>query len=99
MGRTLPTFTQLVDRERERWVAFRRALRREDREAFDALFAAARYHAAPAAYASDALPFEAMVLGVLVEMQKRIAALEERLGRPCLGSSTMNPTAPESPSG
>lgn len=80
MGRTLPTFTDLVRSEQDRWARFRRALRKEDRDAFDALFAAARYHSAPGAYASDTLPFEAMVLAMLVEIEKRLDALEKRMG-------------------
>jgi hypothetical protein len=45
MGRTLATFTQLLQQELDSWRRYRRALRREDQQAFDALFAAARYHA------------------------------------------------------
>lgn len=97
MGRTLPTFTDLVHRERERWAVFRRALRREDREAFDALFAAARYHAVAGAAAADALPFEAMVLAMLVSIERRLQALEQRCA--CRGSSTSNPPRTESPAG
>ena len=80
MGRTLATFTQLVQNEMERWSKFRRALRREDREALDALMSAARYHAAAGAYASDALPFEVMVLSMLVAQQREIETLRKRMG-------------------
>jgi hypothetical protein len=85
MGRTLPTFTMLVEQEAARWAKFRRALRREDQEAFDALLAAARYHAAAGAYASDALPFETMLLSMLVAQQRQIDTLQKRLARhePC----------------
>ena len=79
MGRTLPTFTNLVQREAERWAKFRRALRREDQEAFDALIGAARYHAAAGAYASDALPFEVMVVAMLVAQQRELDVLRRRL--------------------
>ena len=46
MGRTVLSFTQELSREEESWKGFRRALRRVDRELFDELFAAARYHTA-----------------------------------------------------
>ena len=42
MGRTLATFTQLVQQEIDSWSRYRRALRREDQQALDVLFAAAR---------------------------------------------------------
>ena len=42
MGRTLATFTQLIQLEIDSWRRYRRALRREDQQALDALFAAAR---------------------------------------------------------
>ena len=38
MGRTVPTFRQLIDDAIARWAKFRRALRREDQEYFDRLF-------------------------------------------------------------
>ena len=80
MGRTLATFTQLVQAETERWSKFRRALRREDQDAFDALMAAARHHAAAGAFASDALPFEVMVVAMLVAQQREIHELRAKLG-------------------
>jgi len=79
MGRTLPTFTQLVRQEAERWHKFRRALRKEDQEALDELFAAARFHSAAGAYASGAIPFETMILSMLIEEHKTVKALQEKV--------------------
>jgi hypothetical protein len=42
MGRTVPTFTMVVQQELQSWSKFRRGLRRDDQEAFDELFRAAR---------------------------------------------------------
>ena len=50
MGRTLTTFTQLVWQEIESLRRYRRALRQEDQQALDALFAAARCHSSAGAY-------------------------------------------------
>ncbi len=80
MGRTLETFTRLVDREKGRLKKFRRALRREDQEVLDELFAAARYHAAAGAYAGDSVPLEIMLLSMLIEQRKEINRLREHLG-------------------
>ncbi len=45
----------------------------------DELFAASRQHLAAAAYASHLLPFEIMLLGMLVEQHKQIRLLNARL--------------------
>ena len=39
----------------------------------------ARFHAAPAAYASRPNPMEPIVVGMLIEMLKRLREVEERL--------------------
>jgi hypothetical protein len=36
------TFRQVIERERRRWLPFRRALSKEDQEAFDQMFACAK---------------------------------------------------------
>ena len=42
MGRTVPTFVQLIQDAAERWKKFRWALRREDQPHFDRLFVRVR---------------------------------------------------------
>jgi hypothetical protein len=79
MGRTLSTFTQLIDQEKEAWKDFRRALRKEDQEVFDRLFQGAKYHMASGVYASKAHPFEAIVMAILLEMRKSIIGLEQKV--------------------
>jgi len=86
MGRTVLPFTQELYREEESWRAFRRALRREDRELFDALFEAARYHTAACSCAGRAVPFDAILMGILIEerraareLARRVEELERRL--------------------
>ncbi len=54
MGRTVLPFSQVLEREYEEWKKFRRALRKEDQEAFDRLFDRAKLHVQAAAYASHA---------------------------------------------
>lgn len=79
MGRTVAPFSQVLEAEFESWNKFRRALRREDQEAFDALFAAAKFHVAAMVYASRLTPVEAIFMGILVEHQKAIAQLKGRV--------------------
>ena len=79
MGRTLPSITQTFLTEQESLTRFRRALRREDQIALDDLLAAARRHLAAAAYASHLLPFEIMLLAMLVEEHKELMRLRTLL--------------------
>jgi hypothetical protein len=79
MGRTLPSITQAFLQEQQSLAKFRRALRRQDQRALDDLLADSRQHLAAAAYASHLLPFEVMLLAMLVEEHKRVRKLEQRL--------------------
>lgn len=76
MGRTLQTTNQLILEEQDAFKNFRRALRKTDQEHFDALFAAARNHTVAISQANHALPFEAVLLAMLIEQSRRIAQLE-----------------------
>jgi hypothetical protein len=78
MGRTLPTIVQLLHSEQELWKDFRRALRREDQEAFDALWRHARRHAAPLSMAGRPVPMEGILMAMLVGLARRVAELEGR---------------------
>jgi hypothetical protein len=75
MGRTLPSITQVFLQEQESFARFRRALRRSDQLALDDLFASARQHLAAAAHAAHALPFEIMLLSMLLEEHKEVMRL------------------------
>jgi hypothetical protein len=58
---------------------FRRALRGEDRNAFDSLMNKAREHASSCTVAPLLDPMDAMFLSMLVEQQKEICSLREAL--------------------
>ena len=68
---------QTLQAEEQAWKLFRRALRKEDQEAFDALWRFARYHAAPASMASRPMPFEAALMAMLVAMERQILEIEK----------------------
>lgn len=78
MGRTLPTVVQLIDVEKDSWKHFRRTLRKEDQEAFDALWRLCRRHAAPIAMASRPVPNDAMMMAMLVGLFRMLLDLRER---------------------
>ena len=79
MGRTQQTTTQLILDERSAFSGFRRALRRGDQQLFDRLFASARRHTAAIGQANHSLPFEAVMLAMLIEQAKEIEELKREL--------------------
>ncbi|HUI64649.1 MAG TPA: hypothetical protein VL126_07400 [Bacteroidota bacterium] len=81
MGRTVPTFTMVIQQEMESWGKFRRGLRREDQEALDELFRAARLQLAGSAYAARPIPFESIAMCMLLAQYRMIAQLQRRVER------------------
>lgn len=76
MGRTVETFTMVIQEQRSRWKKFREALRKEDQEVLDELFRAPKIHLAACAYAVTPIPFENIVMSMLVEERKKTIALQ-----------------------
>ncbi len=79
MGRTLPTFCQLVEETAQHWAKFRRALRREDQEYFDRLFLRVRSYTQAATYQCSDNPMEATLLAIALDQEKRLAMIERLL--------------------
>lgn len=84
MGRTNPTFRDVLNRFETDWQPYRRALRREYQEDFDRVMEGARRFADAAGkqnavHPQDAIMFS-MILSVAVqqrELEERIEALEQ----------------------
>jgi hypothetical protein len=79
MGRTVLPFSQVLEREYEEWKKFRRALRKEDQEAFDRLFNRAKLHVQAAAYTSRSWPLESILLSICLEHEKLLTDILEKL--------------------
>ena len=79
MGRSVPTFTMVIQQEMESWSKYRRGLRREDQQALDELFRAARLQLASSAYAARPIPFESIVMSMLITQQRMIKELQRQL--------------------
>ena len=77
MGRTVPTFRNIVESFGWEWNDFKRALREMDREAFDELLNHARRHASAGSNMSNPNPFEPVVMSILVEHEKTIRELRK----------------------
>lgn len=79
MGRTVTTITQYLNETEAMLSSFRRTLRKSDQYIFDGIFAAARKHAAAISQSDALLPFEMILLAILLEQAKEVAALQHEI--------------------
>ena len=77
MGRTLLSATMLVNSEKDNWSDFRRALRKEDKEVFDRLFAMAKLHSQAISNSNSPYPLEPILFSILIEQYKEIERLKK----------------------
>jgi hypothetical protein len=75
MGNITPTSTQVYEEELEAYSLYRRALRDTDQMVLDDLFTSARQHLSAVQYAAHALPFETLLLSMLLEEHKKVLFL------------------------
>jgi hypothetical protein len=79
MGKTIESYRIALEDEVRRWNGFAKALRVEDREAFDALMDACRSYASAGSNATQPIIFEPMVMSVLLFQQKKLQRFEKEL--------------------
>jgi hypothetical protein len=79
MGRTVESYRMALEEEISRWKGFSKALRTEDREAFEALMDACRLFASAGSNATQPILFEPMVMSILLFQQKKMRRLEKAL--------------------
>jgi hypothetical protein len=79
VGKTVESYRIAVENEIQRWNGFAKALRSEDRAAFEAVMDACRSYASAASNATQPILFEPMVISILVSQQKTIMRLEKAL--------------------
>ena len=76
MGKTCPTYRMLLEQEISTWEPFRRALRKEDQEAFDRIVKGARERASASSNGARLNPFESLIMSALVDMMRERIARE-----------------------
>jgi hypothetical protein len=79
MGKTVETYRMALDDEISRWKGFANALRKEDREAFEALMDACRGYASAGSNAVQPILFEPMIMSMLLSQQVRLQRLQKEL--------------------
>jgi hypothetical protein len=79
VGKTVESYRVALDRELQRWSGFAKALRSEDRAAFDQMVDACRNYASAGSNATRPVLFEAMVMSILLHQQKALSRVEKGL--------------------
>ena len=79
MGKTVESYRLALDAEIQTWNGFAKALRTDDREAFEQMSDACRNHASAGSNATRPEVFEPMVMSILLEQQKKLIRLEKEL--------------------
>lgn len=79
LGKTVESYRIALDQEIQMWRGFARALRKEDREAFDQLMDICRNYASAGSNATRPVLFEAMVMCILLDHQKFLTRLKKEL--------------------
>ena len=79
MGKTVESYHMAIEGEIRRWNGFAKALRKEDREAFDILIDACRSYASAGSNATQPLPLDPMMMSMLVSQQILLQRLQREL--------------------
>ena len=79
MGRTVASYRTVLESLINDWQGFRKALRKEDREAFDRLMDKARGLASAAGYDPRTDPMESVFMSILVGLEKEIEELRGKV--------------------
>jgi len=79
MGKTVESYRMALEDEIRRWSGFAKALRSEDREAFETLMDACRSYASAGSNAVQPVLFEPMIMSMLLSQQIRLQKLQKEL--------------------
>ena len=72
MGRTVPSFRQVIENEYVSLEKFKRALRKQDREILEKLLNKARLHTQAGGYAEILDPMHVILISMIIELEKRL---------------------------
>jgi hypothetical protein len=79
MGKTVESYRLALDTEIQTWSGFAKALRSDDKDAFEQMTDTCRNHASAGSNATRPEMFEPMVMSILLEQQKKLNRLEKEL--------------------
>ena len=79
MGKTVPSYRMALENEIKRWEGFSKALRNNDREAFEQMMNACQNYASAASNATRPVLLEAMFMSILLAQQKALMEIKKEV--------------------
>ena len=79
MSENVESYKTALEQEISRWNGFARALRKEDREAFEELMDMCRSYASESSNATNPIVFEPMVMSIILVQQQKMRELNYKL--------------------
>ena len=79
MGKTVESYRMALESEIHRWDGFARALRKDDREAFEELMDMCRSYAMAGSNATNPIIFEPMLISIALFLHRKTSELEKKL--------------------
>ena len=79
MGKSVPTYNQLIPRMKGNWKEFRKSLRDVEQETFDRLWIQVKKHSSAAQYQANPDPVQTAFLCMMLEHQKELEEMEDEL--------------------
>lgn len=95
MGRTNPTYRDLLSTIERRWGEYRRGLRRRDQPYFDRLFEHAHAHADAAGHLKATDPVIPILFSIALAQERQIDTLRERVAALEAAEPTTDVTDPD----
>jgi hypothetical protein len=83
MGRTVMPYSHVMESERGRLKSFRKALDKEDHQAFDRLFDRAKLHTSAGVYMANPWPMEPILLSIILKHGKIIERILGKMKERC----------------
>lgn len=81
MGRTIPSYRMILESEIKKWEGFLKALRIDDKAAFEELMNECRRYASAAGAATRPIVTEAMFMAILLSHQKTMREIKAALDK------------------
>jgi hypothetical protein len=79
MGKTVESYRMALESEISRWNGFAKALRVDEREAFETLMDACRGYASAGSNATNPILFEPMAISIMLYQQTQLKKLQKEL--------------------
>lgn len=88
MGRSIPSFRQLIEIERLNWSEFKKELpSKNDRQAFDLIFENAKLYTSYLSNACNPIPLDSIIMGTLFHNHKLLSTLDDKEKRKVIDSN------------